>query len=85
MQLSVSQQCRLLGLAASSYYYVAQPESAQNLDYLRLLDEEYTRHPFYGVRKMTIWLQLQGHAVGPKRVRRLLRAMGLMAIYPNRR
>jgi putative transposase len=74
-----------LGLAASSFYYVAQPESAQNLIYLRLLDEEYTRHPFYGVRKMTAWLQQQDYAVGPKRVRRLLRAMGLMAIYPKPR
>jgi putative transposase len=84
-QLSVSRQCRLLGLAASSYYYVAEPESAQNLEYLRMLDEEYTRHPFYGVRKMTAWLQQQGHGVGPKRVRRLLRAMGLMAVYPKPR
>ena len=78
-------QCGLLGLAPASYYYVAQPESAENLSYLRLLDEEYTRHPFYGVRKMTVWLQQQGHGVGPKRVRRLLRALGLMAIYAKPR
>ena len=84
-RLSVRRQCALLGLAAASYYYQATPESAQNLFYQRLLDEEYTRHPFYGVRKMTVWLQLQGHAVGPKRVRRLLREMGLMAIYPKPR
>ena len=84
-QLSVRRQCALLGLAAASYYYRAQPESVENLLYQRLLDEEYTRHPFYGVRKMTVWLQLQRHAVGPKRVRRLLRAMGLMAIYPKPR
>jgi putative transposase len=50
---------------------------------MRLLDEEYTRHPFYGVPKMTWWLQQAGHAVGPKRVRRLLRLMGLMALYPK--
>jgi putative transposase len=80
-QLSVRCQCGLLGLAPASYYYVPQPESAQNLHYLRLLDEEYTRHPFYGVRKMTVWLRDQGHPVGPKRVRRLLRSMGLMAVY----
>ena len=78
-------QCALLGLAAASYYYQAVPESAENLLYQRLLDEEYTRHPFYGVRKMTVWLRLQRHAVGPKRVRRLLRAMGLMAVYPKPR
>lgn len=75
----------LLGLAPASYYYLPTPESAQNLSYLRLLDEEYTRHPFYGVRKMTAWLQQQGHGVGPKRVRRLLRMLGLMAVYPKPR
>ena len=83
--LSVRRQCALLGLAAASYYYQAAPESAENLLYQRWLDEEYTRHPFYGVRKMTVWLRLQGYAVGPKRVRRLLRAMGLMAVYPKPR
>jgi putative transposase len=50
-----------------------------------LLDQEYTDHPFYGVRKMTFWMKAQGYAVGPKRVRRLLRAMGLMAVYPKPR
>jgi putative transposase len=84
-QLSVSRQCQLLGLATSSYYYVARPESAQNLQYMRWLDEEYTRHPFYGVRKMTAWLQQRGQAVGLDRVRRLLRGMGLMAVYPKPR
>jgi putative transposase len=84
-RLSIRRQCELLGLAAASYYYQAEPESAENLHYLRLLDQEYTDHPFYGVRKMTVWLQQQGHPVGPKRVRRLLRAMGLMAVYPKPR
>ena len=84
-RLSVARQCGLLGLARSSYYYLPQPESAANLHYLRLLDEEYTRHPFYGVPKMTFWLQQEGYAVGPKRVRRLLRQMGLMAVYPKPR
>ena len=83
--LSVRRQCALLGLAVASYYYQPAPESAENLYYQRLLDEEYTCHPFYGVRKMTVGLQLLGHAVGPKRVRRLLRAMGLMAVYPKPR
>jgi putative transposase len=81
----VRRQCALVGLARASYYYQAAPASVQNLFYQRLLDEEYTRHPFYGVRKMTVWLRLQHHAVGPKRVRRLLRAMGLMAVYPKPR
>ena len=84
-RLSVRRQCALLGLARGSYYYQAEAESAENLHYLRLLDQAYTDHPFYGVRKMTFGLQEQGYAVGPKRVRRLLRAMGLMAIYPKPR
>ena len=84
-RLSVRRQCQLLGLAAASYYYQAEPESAENLHYMRWLDQEYTDHPFYGVRKMTVGLQQQGYAVGPKRVRRLLRAMGLMAVYPKPR
>ena len=84
-QLSIQRQCQLLGLASASYYYQPQPESAENLSYLRWLDEEYTRHPFYGVRKMTFQLQQQGNTVGPKRVRRLLRMMGLMAVYPKPR
>ena len=76
---------RAAGPGSGSYYYQAVPESAENLLYQRLLDEEYTRHPFYGVRKMTMWLRLQHYPVGPKRVRRLLRAMGLMAVYPKPR
>src|SRR5665647_2120038 len=84
-RLSVRCQCQLLGLAPASYYYQAEPESAENLHYLELLDRSYTDHPFYGVRKMTVELQLKGYAVGPKRVRRLLRSMGLMAVYPKPR
>ena len=49
-------QCALLGLAPASYYYQAVPESAANLGYQRWLDEEYTRHPFYGVLKLTALL-----------------------------
>ena len=84
-QISVRRQCELLGLAPSSYYYQAQPESSENLFYMRWLDREYTDRPFYGVEKMTAGLQNQGHPVGPKRVRRLLRAMGLMAVYAKPR
>jgi putative transposase len=83
--ISVQRQCDLLGVARASYYYQPQSESPENLLYMRLLDEEYTAHPFYGVRKMTVLLRLKNHAVGPKRVRRLLRTMGLMAVYPKPR
>ena len=77
------QQCELLGLARSSYYYEPVPESAENLHLMRLLDEQYTRTSFYGTRKMTAWLHTQGYPVNRKRVTRLLRVMGLEAVYPK--
>jgi putative transposase len=80
--LSIVRQCDLLGLARSSYYYQPTIESEENLTLMRLLDEQYTRTPFYGTRKMTAWLQAEGYAVNRKRVTRLLRLMGLEAIYP---
>jgi putative transposase len=83
--LSVRRQCELLGLNRSSLYYAAAAESAENLRLMRLLDEEYTRHPFFGSRRMTAWLERQGESVNRKRVQRLLRIMGLEAIYPKPR
>jgi len=83
--LSVRRQCALLGLNRASWYYQAAPEMADNLRLMRQLDEEYTRHPFYGSRKLTQWLRSQGEAVNRKRVQRLLRVMGLEAIYPKPR
>jgi putative transposase len=79
----VVRQCQLLGLARSSLYYQPQGESERNLHLLRLLDEQYTRTPFYGVPKMTEWLRAQGEVVNEKRVRRLLRQLGLEAVYPK--
>jgi putative transposase len=81
--ISQRRQCQLLGLNRAALYYQALEESPQNLQLMRLLDEQYTRHPFYGVLKMTQWLQGQHYEVNPKRVRRLLRKMGLMALYPK--
>jgi putative transposase len=75
----------LLGLNRSSLYYEAATETAENLRLMRLLDEQYTACPFYGSRKMTRWLVQQGEAVNRKRVQRLLRLMGLEAIYPKPR
>ena len=79
----MARQCELLGLARSSWYYQPAGESAETLELLRLLDEQYTRTPFYGVRRMTAWLRSQGHRVNPKRVRRLLRLLGVEAISPK--
>jgi putative transposase len=82
-QLSIARQCELLGLARSSYYYEPLEEREENLLLMHLLDEQYTRTPFYGTRKMTAWLQLQGYRVNRKRVTRLLRTMGLEALTPR--
>lgn len=69
----------------ASFYYEAQRESQENLNLMRLLDEQYTRTPFYGIRRMRAWLQTQGYQVNHKRVQRLLRLMGLQAIYQKPR
>jgi putative transposase len=81
--LSVRRQCALLGLSRAALYYAPRPESAVNLQLMRLLDEQYTRTPYYGIRRMTAWLRTQGYHINHKRVQRLLRLMGLEAIYPQ--
>lgn len=83
--LSVARQCELLGLPRASYYHRPQPERAANLRLMRLIDETYLAYPFYGSRQMTRWLRRQGERVNRKRVQRLMREMGLEAIYrkPN--
>jgi putative transposase len=83
--ISIARQCDLVGLSRSSYYYMSEGETAENLHLMRLLDEQYTRTPFYGVRRMTVWLRQQGYTVHPKRVARLLHTMGVETIYPNPR
>ncbi len=82
-QISLRRQCQLLGLNRAGLYYEPQVETVENLELMRRLDEQYTRYPFYGVRRMTAWLKQQGSEVNEKRVRRLLRKMGLLAIYPK--
>ena len=75
----------MLGLNRSTLYYQAARETAENLRLMRCIDAEYTRHPFYGSRKLTVWLNGQGAGVNRKRVQRLMRRMGLEAIYPKPR
>jgi putative transposase len=72
-------------LARATWYYQPRGESERNLRLLNLLDEQYTRTPFYGVPRMTAWLATQGERVNEKRVRRLLRKLGLTALYPKPR
>jgi putative transposase len=83
--LSVRRQCELLGLHRSSWYYEPAPESEENLRLMRLIDRQYTDCPFYGSRRMTVWLRGQGEEVNRKRVQRLMRLMGLEALYPKPR
>lgn len=84
-EISVRRQCDLLGVNRSGLYYQPVGESEENLRLMRLIDEEYTRHPFYGSRRMTVWLGEQGHEVNRKRVSRLMEVMGIEALYPKPR
>jgi putative transposase len=84
-RLSVLRQCDLIGLPRSSLYYRAQGEDAQNQQLMRWIDREYTTHPFFGVRRMAAMLRRSGQMVNEKRVRRLMRVMGLEAVYPKPR
>ena len=83
--LSVRRQCELLGLSRSSLYYEPAVSPAENLRLMRKIDEQYMACPFYGSRRMTEWLTQQGEEVNRKRVQRLMRTMGLEAIYPKPR
>ena len=83
--MSVRRQCELLGLSRSSLYYQPGGGTAEDLRLMRKIDEQYTACPFYGSRRMTAWLTNQGEEVNRKRVQRLMRIMGLEAIYPKPR
>lgn len=81
--ISVRRQCELLGVSRAGLYYQPAGESEENLRLMRLLDEQYTRTPFYGSRRMTVWLEEQGYGVNRKRVSRLMTLMGIEAVYPK--
>jgi putative transposase len=80
-RLSVARQCQLLELPRSTYYHRPQPEADENLRLMRVIDETYLAYPFFGSRQTTRWLRRQGYRVNRKRVQRLMRQMGLEAIY----
>jgi putative transposase len=85
-EISITRQCKLLSLPRSSYYRSPCDPlrmSQENLRLMRLIDEEYTRHPFYGSRKIKVWLNRQGYNVSRKRVQRLMRKMGIQSIAPK--
>ena len=85
-EISIRRQCELLGLNRSGLYYQPLSEGEENLRLMRLLDEQYTRTPFYGSRKMVAWLEeTQGIEVNRKRVSRLMGLIGVEAVYPKPR
>ena len=84
-ELSVRRQCELIGLNRATWYYTPATESDYNLELMRLIDQQYMRTPFYGSPKMTVYLHRIGYWVNHKRVERLMKLMGLVAIYPKPR
>ena len=84
-QLSIVRQCELLNFSRATYYRNTDwaGESEENLNLMRLIDEEYTRHPFYGTRKMCDYLRRNGHKVNRKRIQRLMRKMGIKSVAPG--
>ena len=83
-ELSLRRQCELVGLSRSGFYYGPVAESAENLALMRRLDQMHLEHPVYGSRRLTALLQRAGQEVNRKRVVRLLRLMGVEAVYPKR-
>lgn len=82
-KMSMRKQCQLLDINRSGLYYKSKGENMYNIKLMHMIDEEFTRHPNMGVPSMTAYLRDTGKKCGPKRVRRLMRKMGLEAIYPK--
>ena len=84
-KLSIQRQCELIGLPRSSYYRegLAGQETPKNLEFMRLIDNEYTDHPFYGTRQICNVLRRKGYKVNRKRVQRLMRKIGIQSIAPK--
>ena len=79
--LSIKRQCRLLDISRSGLYYQPKGVSEEDVTLMKLIDRQYLSTPFYGARKIALWLKSQGYLVNRKRVRRLMCLMGLKAIY----
>ena len=84
-RLSVTRQCKLLGISRTSVSYRRKPTAQTDLELMAAMDRQYLETPYYGSRRMRAWLQTQGHCVNRKRVRRLMRVMGLVALYQRPR
>lgn len=82
-EINIQRQCELLEICRSGYYYNPRPENKLNLTVMKLLEIQFLKTPYYGVVKMTLLINKMGYSINVKRVRRLLRTMGLTAIYPK--
>lgn len=82
-ELSIARQAELLEVSRSSLYYRPKPDSTEELDLLKRLDELFTENPMYGSRRMQAMLKREGILVGRRRIRRLMKKLGLWAITPN--
>ena len=80
-RLSISRQCELVGIARSSFYYEGKGETPFNLELMRRIDEQFMETPWYGARQMVRHFRRQGYCIGRKRIRRLMRKIGVSAIY----
>jgi len=85
IELSIVRQCELISIHRSGLYYYPVDESEENLQLMRLMDEQYLKTPFYGIRRLTAWLVQKGYKVNRKRVKRLMQLMGWQTLYrkPN--
>lgn len=83
-QLSIRQQCKLLTISRSGLYYTPSPESGENLEIMRLMDEQYLRTPFYGLPRIHQWLKEKGYVINEKRVKRLMDVVGWQTLFPKK-
>ena len=83
VSLSIRRQCVLLGLNRATAYYAGVGETKENLCLMRQIDAQYMKTPFFGSRRMTIWLSQRGYPANRKRIQRLMGLMNLEAIYPR--
>ncbi len=84
-KIPINRQCRILELNRSSFYYQAREVSESDLECMRQIDEIYTKRPFYGSRRIRDWFEDQGLRVNRKRIQRLMRLMGIQALYPKKK
>lgn len=84
-EISIANQCRILKISRSTFYYKEKPVKQEDLDLMRLIDEQYLEHPSFGSRSMRRFLEKKSYKINRKRVQRLMRQMGIEAIYPKPR